>query len=233
MDLPRSMLFVQETDHKIAVKRKLYMELKQRMENEDGLKDLKTDAESAHSAMLNAKLNIAKLESNIATYKEKTEQIQQRLYSGAITSSREVAALESEHAIATKNLAETETDIAPAKATVKEKEELSQTLSKQLKEREEIWQIEREKINQQMDEVKASYIELKEARRSAIKTIPSDILQLYGELMPAKAGIAIVEVVRDVCLGCHIRLPMGEILDSKSSGQLPLCSNCGRILVFT
>ena len=55
--------------------------------------------------------------------------------------------------------------------------------------------------------------------------IPEDIFKDYNRLFKANNGIAIVTVKRDICQGCLVKLPVGDIDKMKNSSLPVLCSS--------
>ena len=55
--------------------------------------------------------------------------------------------------------------------------------------------------------------------------LPEDIFKDYNRLFKANNGIAIVTVKRDICQGCLVKLPVGDIDKMKNSSLPVLCSS--------
>lgn len=59
--------------------------------------------------------------------------------------------------------------------------------------------------------------------------IPAPILGHYDRLRArGKKGVAAVN--HQVCMGCHMQVPLGVILTLKHGQDIQLCENCGRYL---
>ena len=69
-----------------------------------------------------------------------------------------------------------------------------------------------------------------EAVRAALRgKIPAPILGHYDRLVArGKKGLAMVE--NQVCMGCHMRLPIAVVATLKRGEDIQLCDNCGRYL---
>ena len=66
---------------------------------------------------------------------------------------------------------------------------------------------------------------LSELRRQ----IPLPILEHYDRLTArGKTGIAAVR--HQVCMGCHMRVPIGAVITLMHASDLQVCENCGRYL---
>ena len=59
--------------------------------------------------------------------------------------------------------------------------------------------------------------------------IPPPILDHYDRLTDqGKRGVAAVR--HQVCMGCHMRIPIGAIITLMHEADIQLCGNCGRYL---
>lgn len=61
------------------------------------------------------------------------------------------------------------------------------------------------------------------------RKIPPPILEHYDRLrVRGKKGVAAVQ--HQVCMGCHMQLPIGVIMTLKHGEDVQLCESCGRYL---
>jgi predicted nucleic acid-binding Zn-ribbon protein len=61
------------------------------------------------------------------------------------------------------------------------------------------------------------------------RKIPLPILEHYDRLTArGKTGLAAVR--HQVCMGCHMRIPIGAIIRLMHAEDVQLCDNCGRYL---
>jgi len=69
-----------------------------------------------------------------------------------------------------------------------------------------------------------------EAHIAALRTkIPAPILAHYDRLADqGKKGVALLR--NQTCSGCHMRVPLGMVLDVKHGQDVCLCDNCRRYL---
>jgi predicted nucleic acid-binding Zn-ribbon protein len=59
--------------------------------------------------------------------------------------------------------------------------------------------------------------------------IPRPILEHYDRLTDrGKKGVAAVR--HQVCMGCHMRIPMGAVITLMHATDIQTCDNCGRYL---
>ncbi len=70
------------------------------------------------------------------------------------------------------------------------------------------------------------------ARSEQAGAVDEDLLYNYDRLFKAKAGMAIVGLVDEVCQGCHMRVTKSTVVDVKNENAVAHCENCGRILYW-
>ena len=72
----------------------------------------------------------------------------------------------------------------------------------------------------------------KAARAEQAAKVDPDLLDVYDRLFNAKAGIAVVGLVDEVCQGCHMKVTKSTVVDVRAEKQVTFCENCGRILYW-
>jgi hypothetical protein len=228
--IAKSLLSLQETDQALALRRRDYREVETELKSEGGLPDLRDSCERFRVRELESKVETARLESELATLKEKVTELESRLYGGAITNVRELTAIETEHSSARRNLAQVEESIAPAEVAAEHARQQFEELTKELAEKEDHWNARRLELRHELVRVGTEYNEMLETRKTDALEIPKDDLARYDRLFRSNRGIAIVRVERGVCQGCAVRLPVGELTRLRNAdGPIP-CS-CGRALI--
>ena len=114
MTIAQSLLSLQGTDQSLALKRREYREVQTELNSEGGLPELREICDKTRVRELEAKVETARLESDLAVLRNEVAELETRLYGGAITNVRELTAIETEHSVARRKLAQVEEAIAPA-----------------------------------------------------------------------------------------------------------------------
>ncbi|MDP4145896.1 MAG: C4-type zinc ribbon domain-containing protein [Bacillota bacterium] len=83
------------------------------------------------------------------------------------------------------------------------------------------------KITKAQKEKQEANLKIKEI----CKTLPSDVLQKFGDLMITK-GTAAVKLQGGVCKGCGIKVSSVTIDKVMKDKGIVCCDNCGRILIY-
>lgn len=211
--------------------RRSYRQIVEELESEGGIPDLTSRLEKAKVKQLELKVEAARYESEAAALREKVKQLEERLYSGAITNVKELTAIETEHNTARRELARVDEAINPAKNAAVEAEQEHERLGTELEQRKTEWAARRKELRKERARIGSEYKKIDADRKTATAGIPEPDLETYKALLPRMNGFAVVKVDRGVCQGCRVRLPVGEISRMQNAAGLVNCSSCGRILL--
>ncbi len=230
MTIAKSLLSLQDTDQALALRRREYRQVEKELSSEGGLPELRDDCEKIRLRELEAKVETARLESDLATLKDKVSELETRLYDGSITNVRELTAIETEHSAARRNLAQVEESIAPAEVAAEHARQQFEDLTKELVEKEKHWTNRFIELRQKKAKKGNEFNKMLELRNAEASEIPDEDLARYHRLFRSNRGVAVVKVERGICQGCAVRLPVGELTRLRNSdGPIP-CS-CGRALL--
>ncbi len=230
MTIAKSLLSLQDTDQALALRRREYRQVEKELNSEGGLPELRDDCEKIRLRELEAKVETARLESDLATLKDKVSELETRLYDGSITNVRELTAIETEHSAARRNLAQVEESIAPAEVAAEHARQQFEDLMKELVEKEKHWTNRFIELRQKKAKKGNEFNKMLELRNAEASEIPDEDLARYHRLFRSNRGVAVVKVERGICQGCAVRLPVGELTRLRNSdGPIP-CS-CGRALL--
>ena len=230
MTIAQSLLSLQGTDQSLAIRRREYREVQTELDSEGGLPELRESCDKTRVRELEAKVETARLESDLAVLKDEVAELETRLYGGAITNVRELTAIETEHSSARRNLAQVEEAIAPAQVAAEHAQQQFTGLIADLEAKEKAWKTRKVELRSEKTEKGTAFNEMLQIRNDEAAQIPDDHLARYTRLFRSNRGIAIVRVDRGVCQGCAVRLPVGELTRLRAAdGPIP-CS-CGRALL--
>ena len=230
MTIAQSLLSLQGTDQSLAIRRREYREVQTELDSEGGLPELRESCDKTRVRELEAKVETARLESDLAVLKDEVAELETRLYGGAITNVRELTAIETEHSSARRNLAQVEEAISPAQVAAEHARQQFADLIADLEAKEKAWKTRKVELRSEKTEKGTAFNEMLQIRNDEAAQIPDDHLARYTRLFRSNRGIAIVRVDRGVCQGCAVRLPVGELTRLRAAdGPIP-CS-CGRALL--
>ena len=230
MTIAKSLLSLQDTDQALALRRRDFRAVEHELKSEGGLPELRDNCEKTRLRELEAKVETARLESDLAILKEQVSELETRLYGGSITNVRELTAIETEHSAVRRSLAQVEESIAPAEVAAEHARQQFEDLTKELAEKEKHWTTRLIELRQEKVKMGNEFNKMLELRNAEASEIPDEDLARYTRLFRSNRGVAVVKVERGVCQGCAVRLPVGELTRLRNSdGPIP-CS-CGRALL--
>jgi hypothetical protein len=228
--IAKSLLSLQDTDQALAFRRREYREVDEELKSEGGLPELRDNCEKIRVKELEAKVETARLESDLAALKNQVGELETRLYGGAITNVRELTAIETEHSAARRNLAQVEESIAPAELAAEHARQRYEDLTNELTEKESSWETRKIELDREKVKVGTEFNTMLDTRNAEAEHIPEEDLARYNRLFRSNRGIAVVRVDRGVCQGCSVRLPVGELTRLRNSDS-PIPCGCGRALL--
>lgn len=174
-------------------------------------------------------------ENEIATVDSRRKGEEGRMYSGLITSERELQALR--HELST--LRGKKNDLEDALLEIMEQREELEAKVTRLEARHGELTASVAQLTTARDEaasdIDVETLERTEERGQVVAELPDDVVALYHELRPRKDGVAVAELRGRTCSGCRLELTGLEYEDTLQAARTGLarCEQCGRILVIT
>lgn len=174
-------------------------------------------------------------EDEIATLEARRKTEDGRMYSGQITSERELEALRSELS----SLRGRKNDLEDALLEIMEQREELESLVATLKERHGELTSAVAALTAARDTAAAdidSELGLRAGERKEVAAeVPAEVLAFYDELRMRKDGVGVAELRSRTCMGCRLELTAIELEDvvAEAARGLARCEQCGRILVLS
>ncbi len=233
MTLSNSLISLQQTDLQLLEKKQTFVTLQNEIQSQGGLVKLREQCEKQKQQELEAKVEVARLQSELNILKSKVSEIEQRLYGGSITNVKQLNAIEVEYASIRRDLAQVEESIPSNEKLAAEANEKLSEYSKQLKETEQDWKLRLVKIHGQAKIVMDEYNKMLLERKKEQSKITKEFLDHYNRISKSNPGTAIVKVDRGVCQGCLVKLPMSELNKIRLAENPITGSCCNRLLIFS
>ncbi|MFA5689653.1 MAG: C4-type zinc ribbon domain-containing protein [Kiritimatiellales bacterium] len=226
-----ALLVLQEKDRKTARLRREVRDIPIRKSDiEKQLEGAKARLESAKEELKRLTAELHQIEVDAASRREKITKYKQQqmeaknneqyraLLSQVAVEEQEISVLE-DRAIGLMEQNET------AKAAVAEREA-------ELKQEEAGVAEEIEMLEERLKEVEAEIAErINDRKHFAAGINNPPLLARYNRILTNKGDFAVVEVDKDYCTGCHMKLPPQIINDALNPAKLVACSYCGRMLI--
>jgi len=221
---------LQEADLEWDVKGRRYQALKKQLQDRTPLES-RQEAQGADEKTLaerRAELKNAELET--ASLQTKRESVVQDLYSGRITSAKELdnLRLESENLAARIEALEErvlELMVAVEDLTLKVGEGEEALAAFQAE-----YASEQRSGLQEYKTLRARLQAIQSLRQELESQLPSNVLALYHELRRSKGGHALSKSKDRLCQACHVRVPTNKARLLAARETVVVCDGCGRIL---
>ncbi len=178
---------------------------------------------SAATEQRDAEIDVEDLRAKIAPVEEK-------LYSGRITSAKELQDLQDEIDQFRRQLQGREERLLLAMGRADELQGECDALRRDVAEAEAAWSAEQGQLAEQADTVNEEIAALRERGEQARRPLDGEALRKYDQLRRSRQGRAVARVQGGTCLGCRIALPSTLFQRARSGMALVFCSNCERIL---
>ena len=223
------LLIIQDRDQKIT---KLNSDIERLpFEEEQAKQRLKSVIESVNTAESEIKGNeveISKIELDIDTRKDSITKLKNQQLE--TKKNEEFAAME--HSITNY-----QDEISKLEDSQLELMEKGEELNTSLEEANDIHSKEQKVVDAELAIIKERKIqfskkieELKLDREKIASSIDNDLLDQYNRIFKSKKGVAVSELVNDICSGCHMKVTPTTAGMVRAEKVVSTCDQCGRIL---
>lgn len=223
------LLIIQDRDQKTT---KLNSDIERLpLEEQQARQRLKSVIESVNSAESEIKGNeveISKIELDIDTRKDSITKLKNQQLE--TKKNEEFAAME--HSITNY-----QDEISKLEDSQLELMEKGEELNNSLEEANDIHAKEQKVVDAELAIIKERKIqfskkieELKSDREKIASNIDNDLLDQYNRIFKSKKGVAVSELVNDICSGCHMKVTPTTAGMVRAEKVVSTCDQCGRIL---
>ena len=221
---------LQETDLVIDAREKRLADVRRRLADDTAVTSARERVAELDLRLQAPSARRRDLELDVQQLTDRLTSVHDRLYSGSITSPRELSAYEADRQHLQKRRGAEEDRLLEVMVEV---DELRSARSRAAQELERI-DAERRTDVKELEEDERELIAVLEALRQSrdgiAPAIPPATLSVYEGLRKSRDGVAVARVVRSMCEGCRLTLPTMELQRAKSAQSIVQCSSCRRIL---
>lgn len=173
-----------------------------------------------------------KFEDTVEMQSEKIKSNEGKLFSGTITSAKEIENYQEEVKILKGKNSEIEDQILELMIKLEEmSEEVKQAGSEKARAESEVGRIKNE-MNEKLEVLKHIIEGLQKRRDDVSSKIPGDYLKKYREVKSKKGGIAVSVLKDKFCNVCNMQIPAKDAEKIVDADQLYRCPLCGRLAVI-
>ena len=175
-----------------------------------------------------SKLRNAELE--LDSLVQKAREVEEALYSGAVSSPRELDNLRKDSEHLRRRISQLEDDILEGMAVVDDLAAAAQEGQERL----EALEAQRARLHtalvQEYKDLRERLQELQETREDVRGQLGQPELTLYDELRKTKAGRALAPLQEGMCQICRVAVPAAKASRAQEGTAIATCEGCGRIL---
>lgn len=230
MSLSDMLQHLQNIDQEWEAKARQYQAVSGQLGDQSGLAErrrahqqLTAELAATRGALHNAELELASLQ-------DKARETEKALYSGRVTSPKELEGLHKDLTVLRRRIGALEETTLEAMTRVDDLAEAERRGADELQSFEENWTRERGEMAAAHHELRARLWELQEGRARLRERLDPAILRLYDELRGKKGGQALSPLLARVCQTCRVTQPSHKVQMVVSGSQVVTCEGCSRIL---
>ncbi len=182
------------------------------------------DAEAAKWTTIQTDLNL-----ELGGVNSKAKRSNQRLYSGQVTNPKELEDLQNEVEALGRRRSALEDELLDAMIMLEDAQEEAASAQKELGEIEAAWERSQSSLQAEQNELAIDLHGLISTRDQQAARIDPEALAVYDSIRARKNGVAVVGLVNNSCMGCHVGVSANKALQAER-GERVTCTGCGRIL---
>lgn len=157
---------------------------------------------------------------------------EQRLYSGTVTTPKELSTLQQEVQRLRGQKSRQEDLALEVMEAAESLQEMARQKAEALQTAEEAWTRESAAFVKRHEQLEVRQRESEAKRAQLVASIDAGLISRYEHMRRTKQGRAISKIEQNSCQWCRVIVTPSELQHVRSSTELQTCSNCGRILYY-
>ena len=194
------------------------------------LMPLRQKAAGLEAAEREAMAQQKELDQAVASIVQHIQQVEAKLYGGAVRNSRELSDLQADLGQLSRQRSQQEERLLEVLGKLEEMRSGLETDRATLREVESAWQREQADMATERDALNAELADLTTRRSTMIGRVPATELALYEQVRRGHSGKAVARIERGACEGCRVGLPTRQQQEARTSATPVRCPNCDLIL---
>lgn len=224
------LLILQDCDRKIS---KLEQETKdipaRKKQIESRLETLRNKMHTVEEAIKKSNLAVKESEGEIESKQQRIAKYREQQFF-EVKNNDEYRALDKEIAVVEKEISQLEDGELGTLEKVESQRREFEECSGELKKEEALVQQDVEALNQRSSKNAEEITRLKTERDQLESEIDADWLSKYKRIFEHRGDYAVVQIEKDTCGGCHMKISPQSIHNARSGLSLTQCDYCSRIL---
>ena len=171
------------------------------------------------------------LDSAIADLSGRIKTVESKMYSGTVTSSRELTDLQADADMIGRRRSESEDVLLGVLVELDEAESDLTETTERLARSEDEWLADQEHLAEERTVLQEEVAALDEKRAAQAATVPPPDLAVYERVRKTHAGHAVAHMRNATCASCQVEVP-NKIAQTVRTSATPVpCPNCGLLLL--
>ncbi|HLF04727.1 MAG TPA: C4-type zinc ribbon domain-containing protein [Dehalococcoidia bacterium] len=230
MTTVRQLYSLQELDQALDRIECQRAEVEQALASRLALEKLETSLKDDQERLQDTQRLVRAQQMDVDSLRERSAQLDTRLYGGDVTNPRELPALEEEATRARDQLKQQDATLQELTQKVTDLQTRCGDLETELAEARAAWQSRQAQLGDQLKGLVSEREGIASNRTRLAAALSPAELHSYESLRQRKGGQAVARVERGLCHACRMSLPTQHLQRVRSGRQTVFCSSCGRML---
>lgn len=227
----RQLLDLQAVDLDLAARHRRLGEIRELLGNEGDLPELRVRVGDLGTSVKTIGARQDEFDTAIADQTGRIEKVEAKMYSGLVTSSRELADLQADATMIGRQRSESEDALLGVLVELDDAQgELTET-SERLERTETEWLVDQDGLAEERTVLQAEVAVLDEKRAAQAATVPPPELATYERVRETHAGYAVARMRSATCTSCRVGVPNKIAQTVRASASPVPCPNCGLLLL--
>jgi len=232
MTLIADLYALQEIDSQIDQRDAALADLRGRPTENEEIAEARAELAEHETGLPELEARQRDLDLQVATQRQKCDDVETKLYSGSITNAKELQDLQHDLEQHTRQRQALEEELLGILEQIEAKRAGAHAARERILRLEAEWAAREAEAGAEEERLAAELGELRGRREAQVGRIPAQPVTAYDRLRRRRKGVAVVKVERGACLGCRLTVPT-VILQRARSGTNPTpvqCPSCERML---
>ncbi len=231
MSQTRALYRLQKLDLDLESRRSRVREVAAALEDDCALQAAQAEVATLESQLRPQETRAADLTLEIKSVVEQARQLNDRLYSGAVSNPKELEDIQNKIAERGRRRAALEDSLLEAMIAVEEQQEALDAAQECLRQAEAARASAQETLGAELQQLKSEIRQLKADRERVASQISPEFIEAYQRLRPRKSGHAIALLEGESCSVCGVGQTTVTVQQVRQNLEMITCESCGRILV--
>jgi predicted nucleic acid-binding Zn-ribbon protein len=229
VNLGRRLYELQQLDLRLENTAEMLSQVEHQLNHNEALEKAKADLQGIQKeqAALQEKQRAA--EHAVDDLQAKLKPIQQKLFAGSVSNSKELSAMQQQANQLKSHVREEEDKVLDMMGQAEALQNAAAAKAASVDKIEREWAEKRNQLQAEQSELMATTDSDRKKKDEILGQIDPKHVQLYERLRQKKQGNAVAKIEQGRCQGCKITVPVNELTQARA-GELVQCGSCSRVL---